>query len=544
MAKSRNNKNNEECKDIKKRRRRSRGEQTITGANDLSWYVRDEQMLKDSSNLQYFKPLGHRFNLGSKDHDSANAKILTRAQYIPGFMRLDLISGPGIASEATDAANMAARLLHTEINAKNSRNKSYDPDDLFKYIIAIDEAYAFIAWLERTYGLITTYSKFNVYYPKAVISSLGFDYDELSINLPKLRTMINNWILQLSAFTIPAKWSYLARHHFLYKNVYADSNSATAQTFAFNPAGFRVYTEGEIDSQDRAVPTYLKFKPCANYDSNPSWGIDRIKNYGNEMITALVTSQDALTMSADILKWAQQSGGQVFEGMAPMPEDYAVAPVFDPEVLMQIENATINAWLESAVMNQSGRKIFDITSDPTTCVIKYKPSYTSGNEIPDVLCGNRVINMRMSDPKPGDTMIATRLMNIPIYDNSKLTFNQAGSEIMIGCHVTTFKYDESSNILMTKTHPTPDYSQLVNARARLNDMFDTINLFDKFAYHPPVHFILDKDWKPANVSNTAPANSDCVAKGIRLQELDNITTINEDELATIHKAAILGEFAF
>lgn len=547
MANMKKNKEDMKEENIKKGKRRrprkNQGSQTITGANDLSWYVRDDQMLRDSSNLQYFKPLGHRFNLGSKTSFDASTKTLGRSQYIPGFMRIDLISGPGIASEATDPANMAARLLHTEINAKNSRNKSYDPDDLFKYILAIDEAYAFITWLERTYGLITTYSKFNAYYPKAVISSMGFDYDELAINLPNFRILINNWILQLSAFTIPARWSYLTRHHFIYKGVYADSTSSTAQTFAFNPCGFRKYVEDEV-SEGKAVPPYLKFIPCANHDKAGLWGLNKIRAYGNDLINALVNSQDALTMSADILKWAQTSGGQVFEGIAPMPEDYAVAPVFDPEVLMQIENTTINAWLEPALANPSGHKIFNITSDPRTCVIKYQPSYMIGSDVKDIITGDRIINMRMSDPKPGDTMIATRLMNIPVADKSNLTFYQAGSEIAIGCYVTSFEYDEDTNELITAHAKSPNYSEMIDNRWHLNNMFSFINLFDKFAYHPPIHFVLDKDWKPMNKNGSQPEDKDCVPKGVRLQELDNITTINQEEIATIHKAAILGMFAF
>lgn len=544
---SRNRNNNKKAISDRSQECLGNEEQTIKGTNDLSWYVHDDQMLRDAASVQYFKPLGHRFNLGNQITHSGCSKVLARNQYLPGFMRIDVVSGPGIAKEATDPANMAARLLHTEINAKNSRNKSYDPDDLFKYIIAIDEAYAFITWVERAYGLITTYSKFNTYYPEAVIESMGFAYRSLANDLPKLRTMINKWILQLSAFTIPAKWNYVNRHHYLYKNVYADSNSAAAQTFAFNPAGFRIYTEGEI-VDDKVVNTYLKFVPVGVHAESGFMDLNMLREYGDNMIDRLVTSQDALTMSADILKWSQTTGAKVYEGLAMMPEDYAVAPIFDPEVLMQIENTTINGWLESAVQDSSlNKKIFNITSDGTTGIIKYNPELDiNTSEIPALFVGDRVINMRMSDPKPGDTMIATRLMNIPVHDSNrhKYSFNQAGSEIAIGCYITIFSYDEAAQRVDTVVTKSLNYASEVFSRYTINEMFGMINLIDKFAFHPPVHYILTKEWKMPSLTGNKPEDEDCKDIGIRLQELDTITTVNEDELSTMHKAAILGEFAF
>lgn len=501
------------------------------GSNDPSWYAGSPEILRDVASLSYFVPTGGTFSLDEKARPYAAS--IVEDQSIPGFMAIDIVHGPGKCEFQTDAANVASRILYTQINSMNSRNKSYDPSDLFLDILAVDEMYGFISWCKRIYGLINTYSVYNKYYPKEVIKAMGVNFDDLIQHMPDFRTMINNWILQLSTFVTPESWNYLKRHQFLYSYVYADSPSAKAQTYAFCPFGFRKYVETE-------GPGKLVMKPLQPpRDSTTDevihgLNITEIYEYGTELINAIALSQDCTTMTADIIK---ATNAYMKEDM--LQPDYCVTPVYVPEVLMQIENATINTWLwpkgnGRTFLDQGYDGRFDITTTADGKVVYKLEGKVLGTSNEDMYLYQlpKLLNMRQDGATPEMNMVATRLMNgVESHGGTDYVVHSFGTEVAINCRI--FNFVQGADFVYAKEFGKIGFAYTIKSVDELPEVFERIHLLNQFAWHPCMN---------VTISPIDAGDKHISGGGIRLMETDNMTVVNKEDLKKLHEAALLGEF--
>lgn len=479
-------------------------EDTPSQVNDVSWYSANPALLEGSANFSWFNPLGAKWTLDVPTEDIS--RVVMNDQRAPGLMTISLLPGPGVSQDATSPINIASRAIYSWVRHANSGHSNFEHADMMMYLLAMDDIYSYYSMLVRIYGLANTYSPLNRYYPKMVIEALGVNFDDLIQNLAQFRYYINSFGAKIGSFAVPGDMSYFKRHQWMYSGIYMDSASPKGQSYAFVPAGFRKYVETQ-------GPGKLAFD---YWNSNKKRTVQELINYGNELMNAVVLSEDCNVISGDIIK---AFGVDNLFKIGVLDSSYTVQPLYALEVLSQIQNATV---FNAAILG-SGLNV-DITQDPTTGNIIYTPLYTTKPSAP--YFGNRLVNMYKDAITPADTMIATRLTAIPTEGKSgSYTFNSLGSEIAVDARV--WMMDNSGNTY-SKQFCMVNFA---STQSNLDNMCEVITEINAFDYHPLVI-----------VKFGIQAGADKLESALRLFQLNNYTVLNDKDLTKMHETALLSMF--
>lgn len=380
--------------------------------NDVSWYAKNDQILRDAASFSYNQPLGSRIPGGllaqmdvSTDQEETviSQTPVATAYSVPGVMTFYTALGPGISTNYGSPLNLAAQNIYSYVRYMNSGAKNYDAPDLMLYLLALDSAYACWNFYKRAYGLVCSYSQSNWYLPKYLVEAQGIDFDNIRGNLADFRQYLNVTAAKLSSFCTPAVMPIFVRHSWMFSNVWADESTPKAQMYQFAPLLFHVYDE--ISSPNGG---YLKPVPFVTFTKNqdrPTHMNPSLKTlselivYLDAMIDALTKSEDIGVMSGDILKAYGQE--RLFK-LTPVSEDYSVLPAYNEEVLGQIHNMTIpnNTYHADDIVQ------FTIKQDVNTGNLLYSPRFnidrTSVNTV--------LLNSHHTSVTPAETMVNSRLI--------------------------------------------------------------------------------------------------------------------------------------
>lgn len=496
--------------------------------NDVAWYTKSPALLDAAASLPYSYPVGGRIDLTNSLASVWDAGSPFRS--FSGILALDVLVGPGVSVDGDSAVNIAARDIYSYVRYANSGHSNYDPQDLMMYFLAWDEVSMWIENAKRAYKCMFTYNTQNRYAPRYLVRALGFDYADINANLAQFRYAINALIARFNALNVPTQFSYFTRHKWLYSNIYTDSTTAKAQLYLYRPTLVRKYVETGANGGA------LKIAAVLNSDSK-LMTFSRFVSVSNTLIDALLGSEDIGIMSGDILK---AFGSDKCWVTAMVGEAESLIPVYNMEVLSQVQNATVLGT--KAIVDESTD--FDITQDPTINKgwIIYNPhfSHNSASVLKNTLGNrasnaNRVITLNITDPKPGDTMVATRLACITKdADESstsvKFDLYTAGDTVCTNAHVYEVRYGTDEPGLATydvSINMTMGAPVAYIGRTSLLSLASLSN----FDYHPmaTVHFY-----------DTGASDASFV-KAVFF-DVDNYTIVNPDVLQKINETAILAEF--
>lgn len=513
------------------------GMDKTAACNDVSWYTKSTNLLDAAASLPYSYPIGNPVNIDNSNF-SRYSDPGNRYDAVPGIMTLALLAGPGIATDVNSPVNVAARDLYSYVRYANSGHANYDPVDLMMYILAWDEVSMWLANARRAYGAMYTYNSQNRYAPKYLVEALGFDYEDLNANLAQFRYAINAATNRFNALNMPNTFDYITRHTWLYSNIYSDGTSAKSQLYAYVPAAYRVYNETSSTSG-----AFLESHALNMYAGNGTLKFAQWLDITNTMINALLGSEDVGIISGDILK----AFGSERTIITPTISDvYSISPVYNEEVLSQFQNATVlNALAPTGSVAQS----WNITQDPSVDqgVIKYNPLFTitfQGDKSSVASNGNRILSLNLDSPKPGDTMVASRLMTItkatsPSATTHDLSCLTAGTEIAVRGYITTAK----KGIIEGKVTYSMIYngvgmnfsynSKASDAPVILSGLIRSLANVSAFKYHP---------MDTSTVYEQAPGASATRGAVHYFFEVDNYTIVDENTLRQMHETAILSEF--
>lgn len=395
------------------------------GDNDASWYAFNDQLMRDTASFPYSWPLGARLNTG--DDIISNSSV-------PGIMVFYTNFAIGNSLNQMSPVNTAARNIYSYVRHANSGHANYESTDLMLYLLAMDSAYALISFMKRAYGVLSLYAYENRYYNDAILHAMRLDPDDFRRHIADFRAFINTYAVRIGSMCIPNSMSYMARHMWMYQELYLDSNTAKAQTYFYSPNMFFQYG---LDSNGLGM---LKFTSFARDNTN-LWTFKELSQFALDLIAPILSSEDCNIMSGDILK---AFGAEGVYKVAGVTEDYQTIPVFNPEVQSQIENITMlgapvidtdydpNVALTSnvyqIVIEDGGVEGTDsyLFSRPAFQLMKEIGNYDVTNTIsskslstaPTVLpwdsawTQDRFVNLHHENVTPGDTMVATRLTNM------------------------------------------------------------------------------------------------------------------------------------
>lgn len=514
-----------------------------TASNDITWYTKSVNLLGAAASLPYGYPVGNPINF-----DNGNFSIYTTPGYrydaVPGIMTLALLTGPGDSKDVNSPVNVAARDIYSYVRYANSGHANYDPVDLMMYILAWDEVSMWLANARRVYGAMYTYNSQNKYAPKYLVEALGFDYDDLNANLAQFRYAINAATNRFNSLNMPNNMSYLTRHVWLYSNIYSDGTSPKSQLYAYVPAACRVYNE-TTSSQGG----YLDTIPLAYYGGTEQLTFTKWVEITNQLLNALIGSEDIGIMSGDILK----AFGSDKTIVTPTISDvYSVAPVYNEEVLSQFQNATI---VNGAMPKAEEAKVWNITQDPSIDqgIILYDPTFKipfPGKANGVASNANRVLSLNINDPKPGDTMVASRLMTITECVGEVTTPSNptvihcltAGTEIPVTGYISAgYRFTEGGKPKYGIAKYTVGMNFSYNAtnsptsQSEFRTLIGVLAKMSAFKFHP----------MDTVMSYTYTEGSSQPASRGALQyffEVDNYTIIDVETLRQMHETAVLSEF--
>lgn len=476
------------------------------GSNDSSWYALNPQLLQDAGQLSFNNPLGVGLPGIMTGSD------LSSLMYTPGVMRIHFLPGIGYSSNNASAVNLAARRIYTFVRHANSGSANYDSPDLMMYLLAVNSAYLTYAQCVRAYGIANVYSMFNRYLPDALLRAAGFDPNDVRSNLADFRYGINIAAAKLGQLAIPSSMKYFKRSAWLVNGVYADSPTAKSQLYVMATDAYYLLEEKTSESG-----TSLSFHG-AQTDTNPRTVASWLQILNNQ-IAALVESEDIGIMAGDILK---AYGSNALMIAPPIAENYVVSPVYNEEVLTQINNA--NAIGGSPFFGTNwDTSTLNITQNPNTGAIIYTPTFNFGGLFAHPLDYRKPITIRSDFPQPADVMVATRFMMGGTEDTAggespqKLSIQNMGTEVVTNYAI--YKYGGANWTLNTTEIDGYNWSLTPELLAD----------YSKFDWAPPLYYVTGGD------------TSENVVSAV-VQDWDNVTTIGNPELRKLHETALLSLF--
>lgn len=542
--------NERESKFVKEYEKDGMRPKTTDNANDISWYSRNPELLKSAASYPFGEILGGQVWQKSPAYIPGVMKIQfsfsfggpLSARYLDGIN----ISGPWYP----EAVNQAGKANYSFQVHANSRDYNYEYQDLSMITIAGMQVFAALAHVIRAYGIAKTYAEKSMYKPEAYLRAMGFDPMEVRNNLGQMWFDINNLIAQTSQIWIPSEAPVLKRWIWLCSSLFTDAQSALGQTYLFVPSGFFQYNETSSTTGGCLEP--------ATYDSGTSWqplhtaNANSWANWVNtiqHMIDRLVNSEDRGIMFGDILN---AYGSDRIFAMPPVPVDTRIEPVFQPEVLTQIENLTVT----SAVcygLRQDSTGLYPLMGGAASAAA-YAASRIAPNE--------PVLNFHQpQQPTPEQIVIATRLASagsvvvkdtvtyasqaaVQESDSSVKQNTGAGYSIMplaFGSelvHSISF-IAKSSTAASGWANVVYPYSPVFNA--------DKWALMDDGASIPMDY--LSFDWAPfiyrMSADDAALLQTEGSMIGHVLQasgDYDNYTTLDANELSKLHQMALMSEW--
>lgn len=371
--------------------------------NDPSWYIREGQLAKDVASFSFNNALGNVVTLDA-DNSGGDRPIAGLDYTVPGIMRIHTMPAVGVSVNGSSPINIAAKNLYSWVRHANSGHSNYDSPDMILYLMAMDSIYAFIWHLQRAYGTARVYSQKNRYIGDALLHAMGFVPDDVRRNLSDFRSYINMLIVKASAFATPTTMSIFKRHTWMYSGVFKDEDVDKSQMYMYVPTYLWRYEETD------GTPGYLSVKPVIADLSFTDDGAIKPRNLllsqwygiGDDLISALVNSEDINIMSGDILK--AYGDGNIWK-IGLIPEDFSTVPIYSGEILDQIHNTIFTGAYPISLQGTASLDRLELKQDALIegTPLKFQPIFLVG--VPMSI--EHFCDMEENEPSPERVLVAT-----------------------------------------------------------------------------------------------------------------------------------------
>jgi len=548
---------------------RSVSDRSAKGCNDIAWYSHNPELLKAASTLPTGTILGTGLDFTQQNGVTANPVI-------PGIMRISYTYAFG-GSDRLVALNQAARSTYSYLVHANSRNYNYTASDLMILILAGAQVFSAMAYVIRAYGIAKTYITDSLYTPDGYLMAMGFDPEDFRSNLSNAWFDINDLIARSSQIWIPNTFPIISRWFWLNTNIYMDAETAKPQTYMFVPDFFLQYSPTSLDTGSALVAagindlqTPLESWEVFSTKTQHSWS--DWKTLISNMIDALITDQDRGMIYGDILN---AYGKDKLYAMAPITADYTISPVYNAEVLTQIENIipgnnyTYSSYktnffgVTGLVQDQDLDELVPVYGD-----VSNRNPAANGNPYPDIPSGTSTTNAngvtpyegllnfhQVMQPTPDQIVIATRLTSLGTFktnlrfwctpkenpDNKHIDSSQSGwltrvvgSEVVSGISVVSR--------IPKPTASKPDKFELTQiSLTGGSQYFNNVEAYQKlmaFDWHPFLYLISGSSMTGTNIS--VGTQSGYVANA--LGEFSNYTKLSQENLRKINDMCMFSLF--
>nr|AVX53355.1 putative capsid [Marmot picobirnavirus] len=537
--------------------------------NDVSWYSKSPELLRDWASYPFSFSLGLPINLQNPILELASSNA--DKHVVPGFTIQWLTPSIGYSVDAKSAVNIAAQSIYTDIRQRQSGGKNYDPVDLMLYLMAMSSVYSAINWLQRVYAIATgSFSQQDRYLPYAILAAEGIDAGSIQASPSRFRGALNLIINKVASFPVPNNISVFPRQAFLYQNVYAEGDSPKDQMYMYSPYAFYKYA---LDANNAGslvpvmTPSAIKAltlnKPSnISQDWTYATGDDLIQ-FVNDLVDAMFYEGDIGTMGGDILR---AYGTNVIK-MVPLEENYRITPVFDIVVLEQMANATVLSTedrnpgtleYEAVVVQNAITQVNDNLPESPYLVSsnQFQLIYGDSAGNSDAHAEAHAYSQRSIQENKFLTT-STKFTDAGlIMENSRLMLGLAswtkdpdksiavvqlysGTEVVVAQRYYRYDISSPSGRLFLASSPT-SYVELVQtpdslAYASFNpvELVRSLGTREAFRFCSPIHFL---------VMRTTGTGTYQFAEGLLNQDIDNYTLLHNGDIQNLHEVALLSLF--
>lgn len=487
-------------------------------SNPASWYDHYPEYTRSAGTIPFSLPLGMQYRLTPTGTSTVDGETA----YIPGILGINFIPTPGYSNNNDSPINRAAARYYTYMRGAQKAAANYDSQDVLIAFLALDSCYMYHSLLRRIYGVYNSYTPVNEYYARSLLVAHHVDPDDLKKNGARLREYINSFAIALGSFTAPRSLDFIARHRWMCEGLYLDSQSTRAQTYMFMPDGFWRY-DNTVETGSRL--NFVGFPGQGTYMT-----VDDLITFGENLYDNVLADEDIGQISGD---YFNAFGASECIQLTETMEGYRIAPIYDPVVLSQIENATIIDGIDynSLVIEQ----------DPgvNKGAIMFQPKASVTVDYKAFLAEKRMLNFHGDQPDPLQVIEMTKLTVATASDAapdgtlpaipSEYNLTCFGSEIAVGAWIIAQPYDTYTG--SDEGFKIRIYSaKNISTGATRSDIVDPLR---------EVAALTAFDWAPAMTLYYAvnePEN-DPIRCGTIL-DYDSITVVEDSKLATIHNATM------
>lgn len=298
-------------------------------ANDPQWYMNGPSGPIPFT-VPFSEPTGKLMDFAAETVNGNTTVNPFPDGAMPGIMSLEYIPTYGNMTANDDPINTSLTRLHVMLRYGQSYAHTYDAAHLGVHLIMADQLFTMITMLRRAYGLMRWYSSINKNMPELYVRALGFRHSSLGKeDMERFRQYINTLVRKCAMLKVPADWKLFKRHQFMCETIYMDTPTTKSQMYAFVPAFFYKYV---VSSSS------WKLSPVAWGVYNHDYDLQSLMAYCDEIVNSYVYDEDAVIISADILRIYGASGCYQLQEIDP---NYTTQPMYDPTIIAQIHNATV-----------------------------------------------------------------------------------------------------------------------------------------------------------------------------------------------------------
>lgn len=332
--------------------------------NDPKWYTVNESMSQYADTISFCQPMcGYLAPHASRDNDATYS--------VGGVMGIGFVPTIGVnpagvtysvLGEVSTPAPITecARQFYAYVRYANSGHTNYDEGSMQMYLIAYDSAIYMLSYAARLIGIMNTpessLNKFQkIGWLKAAycqdLTVTG--YETIVSHLPAFKAELNDAINRLSSYVVPDNISYYKRHAFLCNSILADSEYSKTQYYLYYPAGYFLY-HNRISGTEVHDPERLEFVQWNFSHEDGVTLLTRLTGAINHIINNLKESEIVGVISGDILRAYGDEGVMHFENL---DYNYKAKPITDELTLNQLKNTLLVGDL-TLTFKETGKETF------------------------------------------------------------------------------------------------------------------------------------------------------------------------------------------
>lgn len=452
-------------------------------------------------------------------HQNASQKL--DAAKVPSIMKISYVPGPGICENANDPANRTFAMLMADLYAKTSgASLGFDNAQLGMQMTSLTSIMNRIGEAQRALECTDYWATKNASFPRALISALGFDYNDLVKNKPIYVSRLNSIAHAFNNMEIPSFFDVYKRQYTLASNVYLDEDSEFGQMYVFVQAGHYEYDFENFECKFiRSGPPYV----------NMGLVLDKIE----AALFKWINSSDFYKVNGALLRAYKDASTIVVP-------DVSVTDVIKPSkpdhILMQIMNMDIVGRVTNDSLN--------IKQNVVKNMLYWQPCLRLGLEDISTPSHNymrkKFIRLFTDSPSKDDNCELSRLSNTQGIVNFHYVNHTDGTDATVKAWgITSMQSEIVEEITIYK--PSADFTQAAevvtidsnilstNAGAS-SSVTDQIMAVQPFRYIPPLFYV----YGGKNSEGVYTSQNIAV-----LGDLYNYTVLDEEVLKNQNTVALL-----